>query len=244
MNLQDYLKQRQQQSQAEPRYRKLCTTCVQPEFSCYCKHIQKFDPQIEFVILIHPIEVRRRIATGRMSHLMLENSHLIAGQNYSDQEQINSLIANAENQCLILYPGRGSQNLTDMNFSERCMVFDPSKKLVLFIIDGTWATAKKMLRQSQNLSKLPRICFTPSKPSNFRVRKQPAPGCFSTIEAIHQSIELIAPCRGISLETREHDKLLYVFDRMVDRQLEFVERSRLHPELCRYHRARQSWRSK
>ena len=37
---------------------------MQPEFGCYCRHIKKFDPKIKFIILIHPIELKRRIATA------------------------------------------------------------------------------------------------------------------------------------------------------------------------------------
>jgi DTW domain-containing protein YfiP len=50
------------------------------------------------------------------------------------------------------------------------------------------------------------------------VRKQPAPEFLSTIEAIHQTIDLFA--EGGS---REHDNLLTVFDQMVEFQLRFTE---------------------
>ena len=72
---------------------------------------------------------------------------------------------------------------------------------------------------SKNLKNLPQICFTPERLSTFRVRKQPAPECVSTIEAIHQCIELLGT------ENREHDKLLEVFDQLVEQQLVFVERA-------------------
>jgi DTW domain-containing protein len=215
-------------------YRKICTHCIQPEFSCYCRHIQTFDPGIQFVILIHPIEVRRRVATGRMSHLILKNSLLVSGQDFSQNQQVNDLTEDPQNQCVVLYPGGAAINLSTLELPDRRSLIEPNKNLVLFVVDGTWATAKKTLRQSENLRLLPRLCFDPEQPSRFRVRKQPRPGYLSTIEAIHQTLELLSPPAD-----RAHDKLLYAFDKMVERQLEFVERSRNNPEYCRYHRAKQ-----
>ncbi|MFS4460953.1 tRNA-uridine aminocarboxypropyltransferase [Bdellovibrio sp. HCB2-146] len=223
MNLQQYLEQRKQQSEATPLFRELCLSCIQPRFSCYCHHIEKFDPNIDFVILIHPIEVRRRIATGRMSHLCLENSFLIRGQDYTHDASVNEILSDPNRQCMILYPGKTSQNLTPMTQGERRGLFDQTKKLTLFVIDGTWASAIKMMRQSQNLLNLPRICFSPEKPSNFRVRKQPHEGCYSTIEAIHHTIELLGESQGFDVSSRQHDRLLHVFDSMVELQLSFIK---------------------
>ena len=112
------------------------------------------------------------------------------------------------------------------------------KKLTVFVIDGTWATARKMVRLSTNLHALPRICFTPPAPSNFRVRKQPKAECYSTIEAIHHTIELLGESRGFPVAERGHDHLLRVFDWMVTRQLEFIEASRSQGP-SRYRRERE-----
>ena len=226
VDVQKYLQQRQHLSEQEPQFRTRCMTCMQPSFSCYCEFVQPFDPQITFVILIHPIEVRRRIATGRMSHLCLKNSLLIRGQTFADDKRINKLIHDPQNYPVMLYPGVQSINLTTMTPSQRAQIFPQSQRLIVFVIDGTWTTAKKMVNQSPNLKALPRICFEPERPSNFRVRKQPHENCYSTIEAIHQTIELIGPTQNFSVESRTHDRLLTVFNAMVERQIEFMTASK------------------
>lgn len=236
MNLQDYLEQRKKQAESAQTYRELCTACIQPKFSCYCHRIERFDPQIDFVILIHPIEVRRRIATGRMSFLCMENSFLIRGQDYSQDDQVNQILNDKNRQCVILYPGRNSTNLTELAPTDRSSLFDPTKKLTIFVIDGTWLTAKKMMRQSQNLTTLPRICFNPEKPSNFRVRKQPHAACYSTLEAIHHTIELVGESQGFPVESRTHDRLLSVFDSMVELQLSFIRKADAENNPKRYRR--------
>lgn len=238
MDVQRYLERKQQLTEQQPKYRELCVICLQPKFSCYCEHIQQFNAEIDFVILIHPIEVHRRIATGRMSHLTLKNSHLIMGQDYSENSQVNFLLEDPRRHCVMLYPGRNSDNLTPLSDSERSALFPVGKRLTIFVIDGTWATARRTVRQSKNLHALPRICFSPEKPSSFRVRKQPHAACYSTIEAIHHTIELVGKTQGFDVEGREHDKLLYVFDKMVERQLEFIRISEGKPGALRYRRDR------
>ncbi|MEK6555282.1 MAG: tRNA-uridine aminocarboxypropyltransferase [Bdellovibrionota bacterium] len=224
MDIKTYRERRELLKQQEPKFRTRCWACTQPEFSCFCKHVERFNSNIDFVILIHPLEVRRRIATGRMSHLCLENSFLLKGQDFSENEVIDRLLADQTRHCVVLYPGKSSVNLTDLEIPERQSIFPATKKLTIFVIDGTWTTARKMIR-SHNLINLPRICFTPVKPSNFRVRKQPAAFCLSTIEAIHHTIELIGESQGLDVSQRPHDKLLKVFDSMVELQLDFINRS-------------------
>ncbi len=218
MNVQKYFENRKAFVESEQKFREMCLNCRQPSFNCYCSHVKSFDPGVKFVILTHPIEVRRRIATGRMSHLCLKNSELIVGHDYSRNQKVNAILANPEYHSVILYPGRQSLNISTWSDDERKNLIPSNKKLAIFVIDGTWNTARKMLHLSSNLKSLPQICFTPNRLSTFRVRKQPAPECVSTIEAIHQCIGLL----GLS---QEHDQLLEVFDQLVEQQLVFVERA-------------------
>lgn len=213
--------------------RELCTRCLQPQFSCYCHEIQKFDPKIKFVILMHPIEMKRRIATGRMTWLSLENAELIVAEDYTQNSRVNQLLQNPEFQSLILYPGPTSRNLTDSGTHGLLQI---AKIPVVFVIDGTWATARKQMRLSQNLKTVPRICFTPPAPSQFRVRKQPKSECFSTIEAVHHCIELLSPATGFELAHGLHHTLLKTFNQMVERQIEFMQKAFDDPRSTSYRR--------
>ncbi len=132
---------------------------------------------------------------------------------------MNAIIANPAYHCVILYPGQRSVNLSPLSRGERKALFPSDRELVIFVIDGTWATARQTAWQSQNLKALPRVCFTPPAPSTFRVRKQPRPECFSTIEAIHHTVELLGD------GSLKHDILLEVFNKMVERQIAIRDRS-------------------
>jgi DTW domain-containing protein YfiP len=60
------------------------------------------------------------------------------------------------------------------------------RRLVVFLLDGTWACAAKMLRISTSLKELPQIMFPPAAPSRFVIKQQPVVGCLSTLEATHE----------------------------------------------------------
>ena len=229
MTLQDFLIKRSLWQDTLPKYRNLCAKCLQPEFGCYCSLVKAFDPQVKIVILMHPIEAKRRIATGRMAHLCLKNSELIVGQDYSLDQRVNALMNNPEYFPMVLYPGKSALNLNSRSTENTRAIWPENKKLMLFVIDGTWATARKTMHLSQNIKRLPRISFSPEKPSQFKVRKQPAAHCYSTIEAIHFVLDCLTPSLAMDPSVRAHDHLLLVFQAMVGRQLEFIEDFRRHP---------------
>lgn len=148
---------------------------------------------------------------------MLRDSHLIRGHDYTLNERLNSLLADPNRHCVMLYPGRLSRNLSLLTPTERSALVPEGRRLTVVVIDGTWSTARKTVHLSRNLRALPRIGFVPPAPSRFRVRQQPRPECVSTIEAIHQTIELMGA------KNRDHDRLLEIFDKMVNRQIELSE---------------------
>lgn len=225
VKINEYRKRKEEYFKQFNAHREHCFTCFQPQFSCYCEHIKSFDSEIKFVILIHPIERRRRIATGRMTHLCLENSDLILGEDFSANAKVNAILNDENYHPVMLYPGVGSTDISLVAEDKRAKIFPPNKKLAVFVIDGTWNTARKMVR-SQNLRSLQRICFTPAAPSTFRVRKQPKEGCVSTIEAVHETIELLGQPYGFNVANRQHDNLLFVFDQLVENQLKFISQAK------------------
>lgn len=224
MDLETFKRRRLIALDQAPRLRMKCRKCLQPDFSCFCEWLKPVDPHIHFVILTHPVEFRRRIATGRLSHLSLLNSTLLVGEDFSQNDKLNDILDNPNFYRVMLYPGRQSVNLTPMSTAEKQNLIPSRKKLAVVVIDGTWGTARRMVRLSQNIKALPRICFFPPTPSNFRVRRQPRPECYSTIEAIHHTIDLLGPACGYS--GRDHDHLLFVFDKMVRRQIDLTHAGR------------------
>ena len=227
MNLEQYKKRKAETIHPYELVRSFCTSCWQPEFNCFCSQIKKFDPKIEFVVLIHPLESHRRIATGRMSFLSLKNAHIIRGSEFKNNYKVNRLLSEKGYRNMILAPGRTAKDLTSMSNSEKEAEFTGDQKLRIFVIDGTWSNAKGMVNKTPELLKLPKICFTPPAPSNIRVRKQPNSNCYCTLEAIHHTIELIGHSQGFDVKSRLHDNLFKPFNWMVEGQLERLKAGKL-----------------
>jgi DTW domain-containing protein YfiP len=238
MNIEKYQKQREWLRRNEPQFRQRCLQCMQTGPNCYCHLVKKIELSFRFIILIHPIEARRRVATGRMSHLCLPNSLLLRGHDYSRHKMVNEILADPDNYSVVLSPGVNSGNLSLMSEAGRAGILPPGKKLNIFVLDGTWATAKKMLQESRNLRELPKICFTPPGPSHFRVRKQPGVNCYSTIEAIHYTIELLGPSFAFDTSKRTHDCLLNVFNYLVEQEIAVIRKANALAGPNRYQRGR------
>jgi len=221
--MRQYLAKKSEAQLSKKRYRTLCVRCLQPTTWCYCASVSPFDPHMTFVVLLHFLELRRRIATGRMSHLSLQGSYLILGDDYTNDPQVNELLNDPKYQAVILQPGADSIEIDRISDDEQKRICPPGKKLLVFVVDGTWSTAFKTIRKSKNLRGLQKISFSPTKPSAFRVRKQPQENYCSTIEAIHRTIDILGSSQGFATEKREHDSLLRTFDSFVDRQVAYID---------------------
>ena len=217
MNLERYLAARALPSW-EPRPR--CSRCQRPQVTCYCAKVLPFASRPRFAILIHHEEAKRGVATGRMAHLCLSNSWLLRGTDFSHHAEVEKILHDPTLYPVLLYPGPHAANLSELGHERGTELFPRDREPVIFVLDGTWAQARKMRRLSRNLHALPQIGFTPRSASEFLVRRQPMPHCYSTIEAIHYVIDWFGqtPAGG---RLRPHDNLLNVFRYMVSQQLDF-----------------------
>lgn len=198
------------------RFRQWCVRCRRAEANCYCAMIEPFESKPRFIILIHPREARHRLGTGRMAHRILDNSRLLEGLDFSHHDWLNREIENPANAPMLLFPASDALNLTKLSTVERGSWIPPGRNPVVLVPDGTWKSARKMVRLSVNLSHVPKICFDPPAPSGYGFRREPNPEYLSTIEAIDQVIELFG---GDELDPDRVDRLLTPFRSMVAAQL-------------------------
>ena len=208
--------------------RVMCYRCFWPQPLCWCGSLRPIPTRTRFVFLMHPKEFKQEKAgTGRLTHLCLPNSEIQVGIGFDDHEPVQALLRDPANHCVLLYPGPAARNLSR---GELAPADYAGKRLVVLLLDATWACARKMLRLSTGLQALPRIMFTPTAPSRFVIKQQPQEGCLSTLEAVHET--LLALDHG-GLDTyADQTQLLAVFDRMQHYQIECAE----NPSLGGYRR--------
>ena len=84
-------------------------------------------------------------------------------------------------------------------------------------LDATWGGARKLLRLSPSLQRLPRIMFTPTTPSRYIIKQQPQEGCLSTLEAVHELL-LVLERSGLD-RYPDPEQLIALFHRMQDFQM-------------------------
>lgn len=195
-------------------HRAFCWKCRRPGSMCFCADAVAVDTRVHFVILQHPRERKRTTGTAQIAKLSLKRCELLTGIDFDRHSRVNELLADPGRNCYVLYPGPSAQCLAVQDFAERFLERMPT----VFVIDGTWSTAKSLLNQNCRIASLPRVSFPQNGASRYGFRAQPRLECLSTVEAICRIIELLEPERNSARILQ----ILWIFDRMVERQLQYT----------------------
>ena len=191
---------------------------MRPSSTCICKHISPFHTKTRFIILMHPKEYKKeKNGTGHMTKLQLENSEIIVGVDFTNNKRVNEILTK-ENSCsFLLYPGKDNFNLSTRKSSDLNAFMGNNPHI--FILDGTWPCARKMLKLSKNLQKLKRVSFDNKIKSKFIIKQQPESLCLSTIESVYTVLNLL---KEGGLEQCETKNFLIPFEKMIEYQLEYI----------------------
>lgn len=165
---------------------------------------------------MHPKEYKKeKNGTGRMTELQLENSEIIVGIDFTNNKRVNEILTTAKSSSFLLYPGKDNFNLSTRKSAAITSFLGDRPHL--FIIDGTWPCARKMLKQSKNLQQLKRVSFDNEIKSKFIIKQQPAPLCLSTIESVYTVLNLL---KEANLEQCDTRNFLIPFEKMIAHQVE------------------------
>ncbi|MCC7441398.1 MAG: DTW domain-containing protein [Bdellovibrionales bacterium] len=185
-----------------------CPRCLHSPRTCYCARLEPVRARTRFVILQHPSERRVAVGTGRLTHLLLPGSNLFCETAFETHPGVEAILADPTHHAVTLYPGAEAWPL------ERGSPAPEGRALTVFVFDASWSIAKKMLHRSPRLASLPRVSFSPGPGSEYRIRRQPAPHCLSTIEAVHRVLALVEPALDAEV-------LMRLFRHRVEAQLRF-----------------------
>jgi DTW domain-containing protein YfiP len=189
--------------------REMCWECRRPARVCYCAAVQPIETQTRVVILQHPRESDVPINTARIAELALSSSTLHVGLDFSRDSALGKALSDPAAPPVLLYPSADAKDLAREA---------PPGPVTLVVIDGTWWQASKLFKLNPFLHTLPRYALAPSEESRYRIRREPAAHCLSTIEALEAALSLLERRPG------GFPELLKPFDTMVETQLDFVNR--------------------
>ena len=152
--------------------------------------------------------------------MCLTNAELLVGVDFTANERVNTLLQDPGYIPFALYPGPQA-----VNFNALKQRAAPEEKTPLvFVIDGTWRTARRILNQSRNVRALPRLSFSRSYASRFSIKRQPMAHCVSTIEAIYHLCSE-AEEAGYERLHGQAEVLMELLDKLVTTQLYYVRSS-------------------
>jgi len=148
--------------------------------------VSPFDPGVDFLLIVHPREARNPVGTARMAHRFLRDSTWLecAGKRLDQNARFRAWLESRPGRVSVLYPGPGALAVKEWR-ETRTEAGAPARRAVI-ILDGTWAQARQMMRQSQLLQSLPLLSFQTERRSAYEIREQPRALCLSSLEAIHE----------------------------------------------------------
>jgi len=161
-------------------------------------------------VLQHAREHDNPIGTAWMVERCL-GAERIVGIDLENHPRMQAALNDPSAPAILLAPGPSAIDLNER---------PPEGPVTLVVVDGTWAQARKLLRVNPSLARLPRYAFRPAEPSRYRIRREPAPHCVSTIEATVAALSCLEPNRD------DLDRALSVFDAMVELQLRIAQERR------------------
>lgn len=155
-------------SDVQPR--PICPACQLPARVCVCP-LTRVTSRHRVLILQHPREHGRTINTARLVPRVMPAARLAVGARF-DAARLAPLLTPP---AVLVYPCEdavGAASLAD------------GPPVTIVMVDGTWSTARTLLRDSPGLHGLPRVGLLPTAPSRYALRSQPSPEYLCTLEAL------------------------------------------------------------
>ena len=189
-----------------------CPKCQRPKRVCLCDALPEklIETQTQVVLFTHPKEEKRSLGTAPLLQLCLKRTIKFIGKEFPDPEDNPSLheqLRQGGRKCFLMYPGPDASQIASLH---------EASPMSLILIDARWEQARIMLNRSDWLKTLPRITV-PHQQSGYVWRRQPAPGCISTLEAAAEALQVLEAHGDQVKQT-----LLAPFEKMVNLQCQFI----------------------
>lgn len=182
--------------------RRRCAGCRRPEIHCLCALIPNVSSDTLIVVIQHPSEAEHALNTARLLVLGLSNAVLITAERLAPE--FEALFLDPGWHTELLFPGPGASLISPQPTQLK------PRRLVL--LDGTWRKARKLIHLNPVLRSLPQVALPDGLQSRYRLRKAPAGGALSTIEAGVAALTIIEPSTDFS-------PILRPFDALIDGQI-------------------------
>ena len=196
-----------------------CPRCHKPEPLCICDSITPIDNKVSVLILQHPQEQDRLLATARVTALHFKDALVKVGLSWPSLSKILGRDVDPQ-RWGILY--LGSAKVADLETDRDIVAIDKKSQLEdnqrnilkdlqgIIVLDGTWSQAKALWWRNAWMLKCRRIILDPAQPSRYgKLRREPRRDGLSTLEAVAM---LVA---GLERKPEIETTLVVSFERML-----------------------------
>jgi len=175
--------------------RLLCPKCHRPLKTCICRFITHISNDIPVIILQHPNEVTQSKGSLTLLANSLSQCTVIIDEDFSQNEQLNQLLAHYKEQAYLLYPHKQAIALSFDKFNNSAKNQEDkiinNNNICLILIDATWKKAYRMFMLSTNLQQLPKLQLPDGYQSHYKIRKTSVINGLSTLEACCYALSLL-----------------------------------------------------
>nr|WP_220488494.1 DTW domain-containing protein [Aliivibrio sp. SR45-2] len=183
--------------------------CLKTKKACICEWITPITTDVELIILQHPTEAKRPLGTAKILSLSLANCRTFIGENFTEHNELNQLLAQDDYLHQVLFLDNESKAINGQKI-------DSDQKQRIILLDGTWKKAYKMWQLSTNLHGLPKVHLDTELSGNYRVRKAPKDNALSTAEAGYHVLSQLDLDGSIVEDGDKFDSILIAFDNMIE----------------------------
>lgn len=188
---------------------RFCLQCLKTKKACICEWITPITTDVELIILQHPTEAKRPLGTAKILSLSLANCRTFIGENFTEHNELNQLLAQDDYLHQVLFLDNESKEINGQKI-------DSDQKQRIILLDGTWKKAYKMWQLSTNLHGLPKVHLDTELSGNYRVRKAPKDNALSTAEAGYHVLSQLDLDGSIVEDRDKFDSILIAFDNMIE----------------------------
>ncbi len=186
--------------EGEPAQRRvLCPGCSRPQRVCICDALPPCPLQVSTPVVLwqHPSEAKRPLQTGSILRLSLssESFDIVTGRSFGclSRSPLWQRIHAEGRVPLLLYPAPGAPTLQEVLATAAA-----GSRWALVAVDGTWKEAREMMHRGERDRAIAATPVTLGGDAAmasgvFAVRKPPAQGCLSTLEAVARALDALEP---------------------------------------------------
>lgn len=192
--------------------RAICNHCERPIKTCICCYFTQTANKVNIIVLQHPSEVKQTKGSVALLKHSLSNCTVFVGEDFTEHQQLQTLIKLYADDLALLYPSEDAEELTGSNY-----VLGRSNKPLstLIVLDGTWKKAYKLFQLNPFLHQLTHVKLANNVESLYAVRKTNKVGGLSTLEACCHALACLEG------DDNKYQKLLKNFVEFNEMQLAF-----------------------